>query len=126
MASSSPLAPASGDQLPSTKKENPERLDKMSSLALSLHGKRVSQAEDPSSCDAPLTSGSDAGNAMNDASSLSGPTENGESSIRPGNAKMLCRPQKPSSSASSSLIHFFSGNPAVESTEGILHLYKEE
>lgn len=120
MASSSPLAPANNDQLPLIKKDDPDRA---SSLP---HGKRVSQGEDSSSCDALPTSGSDAGIATNDASSLSGSTENGESSIRSGNAKILCRPQKPSSSASPSLIHFFSGNPAVESTEGILHLYKEE
>lgn len=125
MASFSPSVPASNDKLPLMRKEDPDRVDQTSSMAPSLHGKRASPAEDLSSCDTLITSGSDAGIAMSDASSsVSGSTENGESSIRSGNAKMLCRPPKPL--ASSALIHFFSGNPAVETTEGILHLYKEE
>lgn len=125
MASFSPSVPASNDKLPLMRKEDPDRVDQTSSMAPSLHGKRASPAEDLSSCDTLITSGSDAGIAMSDASSsVSGSTENGESSIRSGNAKMLCRPPKPL--ASSALIHFFSGNPAVETTEGILHLYKED
>jgi len=43
------------------------------------------------------------------------------SSSRPGSGK-----SKGKSSGSFSTIHFFSGNPAVENTEGIIHLYKNK
>ena len=44
---------------------------------------------------------------------------------RPGSAKGRCHSHSPTSMLPQSL-SFFSGNPSVETTEGIIHLFKDE
>ncbi len=58
-------------------------------------------------------------------------SENRDAMSRPGSAKGQGRREDRLSSMSPTLqfpnsIRFFSGNPSVETTEGIIHLYKDK